>query len=78
VDPERVVELLKSVAANHPGLAKEPAPQAYVINFASGAVSFQLRAWTDRYEDWNSSESIHDPARRYSRCAKELQSPLRR
>ena len=52
VAPQRVVELLKSVAANHPGLAKEPPPQAHVVNFASGAVSFQLRAWTDRYEDW--------------------------
>ena len=52
VAPQRVVELLKSVAANHPGIAKEPAPQAYIVNFASGAVSFQLRAWTDRYEDW--------------------------
>lgn len=50
--PQRVVELLKSVAANHAGVAKEPAPQAYVVNFASGAVTFQLRAWTDRYEDW--------------------------
>ena len=52
VDPQRVVELLKSVAANHPSIAKEPAPQAYIVNFAPGAVSFQLRAWTDRYEDW--------------------------
>ena len=52
VAPQRVVELLKSVAANHPSVAKEPAPQAYVVNFAPGAVSFQLRAWTDRYEDW--------------------------
>ena len=52
VDPQRVVELLKSVAANHPSIAKEPAPQAYNVNFAPGAVSFHLRAWTDRYEDW--------------------------
>ena len=52
VAPQRVVEVLKSVAASHPGTVKEPAPQAYVVNFASGAVSFQLRAWTDRYEDW--------------------------
>jgi potassium-dependent mechanosensitive channel len=52
VTPQRVVEVLKSVAANHPGLAKEPAPQAYVVSFAPGAVSFHLRAWTDRYEDW--------------------------
>jgi potassium-dependent mechanosensitive channel len=52
VAPQRVVELLKSVAANHPSVAKEPAPQAYVVNFAPGSVNLQLRAWTDRYEDW--------------------------
>ena len=52
VAPQRVVEVLKNVAANHPGLAKEPAPQAYVVGFAPAAVSFRLRAWTDRYEDW--------------------------
>jgi small-conductance mechanosensitive channel len=52
VPPHRVIEVLKSVAANHPSLSKEPAPQAYVVSFAAGAVSFQLRAWTDRYEDW--------------------------
>jgi potassium-dependent mechanosensitive channel len=50
--PQRVVELLKGVAATHPGVAKEPAPQAYPVSFASGAVTFQLRAWTNRYEDW--------------------------
>ena len=52
VDPQRVIEILISVAANQPSVAKEPAPQAYVVNFASGAVSFQLRVWTERYEDW--------------------------
>jgi small-conductance mechanosensitive channel len=50
--PQRVLELLKSVAANHQSIAKEPAPQAYIVNFAPGAVSLQLQAWTDRYEDW--------------------------
>jgi potassium efflux system protein len=52
VAPQRVVEVLKSVAANQPSVAKEPPPQAYAVSFAPGAVSFQLRAWTDRYEDW--------------------------
>ena len=52
VDPQRVVELLKRTAAAHPGVAKEPLPQVYVVNFNAGAVSFQLRAWTDRHEDW--------------------------
>jgi potassium-dependent mechanosensitive channel len=52
VAPQRVIEVLERVAANHPSVRKEPAPQAFVVNFASTAVSFQLRAWTDRYEDW--------------------------
>jgi potassium-dependent mechanosensitive channel len=50
-DPQRVAELLKTTAAAHPGVAKEPLPQAYVVNFSAGAVTFQLRAWIDRYED---------------------------
>jgi potassium efflux system protein len=52
VAPRRVIELLKRVAADHPGVTKEPPPQAFVVNFATGSVSFQLRAWSDRYEDW--------------------------
>jgi potassium-dependent mechanosensitive channel len=51
-DSQRVVELLKTTAAAHPGVAKEPFPQVYVTNFSSGAVTFQLRAWTDRHEEW--------------------------
>ena len=43
---------LSLAAARQPGLAKQPAPQVYVVNFSAGAMTFQLRAWTDRYEDW--------------------------
>ena len=50
-DPQRVVELLKTTAAAHPGVAKEPLPHVYVTNFSAGALTFQLRAWIDRYED---------------------------
>ena len=50
-DPQRVVELLKSTSAAYPGVAKEPSPHVYVTNFSAGAVSFQLRAWIERYED---------------------------
>ena len=52
VAAHRVVEILKNVATDHPAVAKEPEPQVYVVNLASAAVTFQLRAWTDRYEDW--------------------------
>jgi potassium efflux system protein len=51
-DPEHVIAVLKRVAANHPGVTKEPVPQAYVVNFGSATVSFNLRAWTEQYEDW--------------------------
>jgi potassium-dependent mechanosensitive channel len=51
-DSQRVTELLKSAAANQPGIAKEPVPQVYVVSFTAGAITFQLRAWTDRYQDW--------------------------
>ena len=50
--PQHVIEVLKRVAANQPGVTKEPAPQAYAVSFVSAAVSFNLRAWTDQYEDW--------------------------
>ncbi|MBV9873965.1 MAG: mechanosensitive ion channel [Verrucomicrobia bacterium] len=56
-DSQRVVELLKTAAETYPGIAKEPAPQVYVISFTAGAITFQLRAWTDRYRDWTQVRS---------------------
>ena len=55
--PNHVLEVLKRVAADQPGIAKEPAPQAYVVSFGSAAVSFNLRAWTDQYENWIQARS---------------------
>jgi potassium-dependent mechanosensitive channel len=50
--PQHVIDVLKRVAANQPGVTKEPAPQAYVVNLASAAVSCNLRAWTEQYGNW--------------------------
>jgi small-conductance mechanosensitive channel len=52
VDTQRVVELLKSVATAHPDVAKQPLPQVYIVNFTAGAVTFQLRVWTERSREW--------------------------
>jgi small-conductance mechanosensitive channel len=52
MDTQRVVELLKSVAAIHPDVAKQPPPEVYMLNFTAGAVTFQLRVWTDRSRKW--------------------------
>ena len=52
-DPQRVVELLKRTSASHPDVAKESrVPQFRIVNFSADAVTFQLRAWTDRHQDW--------------------------
>ena len=51
-DSHRVVEVLRTTATSEPGITSEPPPQVYVVNFSAGAVTFQLRAWTDRYQDW--------------------------
>jgi potassium efflux system protein len=51
-DLQRVAELLKSTAAGHPDVAKEPAPQVHVVNLTASAATFQLRVWTDRHEAW--------------------------
>jgi potassium-dependent mechanosensitive channel len=51
-NPEQVVELLKKTAADHPGVARDPAPQVFVVGFGGGAINLQLRAWTDLYRDW--------------------------
>jgi potassium-dependent mechanosensitive channel len=51
-DIKRVVELLKTIAAGYPDVAKHPAPQVYVVNLTAGVITFQLRAWTDRHEAW--------------------------
>ena len=52
VAPVKMMQLLKRVAVAQPSITKEPAPEAHVVSFASAAVSYRLRAWTDRYEDW--------------------------
>jgi potassium-dependent mechanosensitive channel len=50
--PQHVIEVLKRVAANHPGITKESVPQAYAVSFSSNTVTFNLRAWTEQYENW--------------------------
>jgi potassium efflux system protein len=51
-DPNRVREILEGTAAAHPLVAKEPPPQALVINLGPDSITFELRAWTDRGDQW--------------------------
>jgi small-conductance mechanosensitive channel len=45
-DPERVLKILRAVAAAHPKILAEPAPLALCTGFGDSGMTFQLRAWT--------------------------------
>jgi small-conductance mechanosensitive channel len=52
VDPGRVLDLLRATALTVPGVIPEPAPLALFKDFGDSALDFEIRAWTDRFEDW--------------------------
>ena len=52
VDQDRVAELLRQAAGETPGVAVTPPPQAFVVTMTSTTLSFEIRTWTDRFEDW--------------------------
>jgi potassium-dependent mechanosensitive channel len=56
-DCQRVREILISTAANQPGVVKQPAPRAFVTNLTASGLTYQLRVWTDRYENWEQLRS---------------------
>jgi len=51
-DPGRVAALLEHAATAHPLIAKDPAPQALVVKLGPDSLGLELRAWTDRLEEW--------------------------
>jgi small-conductance mechanosensitive channel len=51
-EPERVLALLAEVAASHPDVLEDPAPQALFEGFGDSALEFLLRAWTDHFDRW--------------------------
>ncbi|MBI4529685.1 MAG: mechanosensitive ion channel [Deltaproteobacteria bacterium] len=52
IDPGRVIQLLERTAAAHPLVTSDPRPQALVVKLGPDSVLFELRAWTDRIEQW--------------------------
>lgn len=51
-DGQKVIDALKSAAASHAGVLRDPPPQALFIDFSGGALRFELRARTDQFEEW--------------------------
>jgi small-conductance mechanosensitive channel len=50
--PDKVLEILRGVAAAHPNVLAKPAPEAFFLEFADSALKFELRAWTDQFDRW--------------------------
>jgi potassium-dependent mechanosensitive channel len=50
--PDKVLELLHGVAAAHPYVLKDPKPMAFFIGFGDSALNFELRTWTNRFDQW--------------------------
>ena len=53
-DPERVLDILRTVARAHPKALADPAPLALCTGFADSALNFELRVWTARFEEGDS------------------------
>jgi small-conductance mechanosensitive channel len=50
--PKKVIEMLELVAQAHPQVLRQPAPRAFFTGFGDSAINFELRAWTDHFDQW--------------------------
>ncbi len=50
--PKDVLAVLEAAARAHPDVLRTPAPQAYLTGFGDSSINFELRAWTDKCEQW--------------------------
>jgi potassium-dependent mechanosensitive channel len=51
-DAKHAIALLERTAASHPLIARDPPPKAVVVKLGVDALNVELRAWTDRTEQW--------------------------
>jgi small-conductance mechanosensitive channel len=56
-DPEQVLALLRAVAGAHPYIVEAPKSVALFTGFGDSALTFELRAWTDHFDQWVATRS---------------------
>jgi small-conductance mechanosensitive channel len=54
--PQKVIELLESVARAHPKVLHEPAPRALFMGYGDNSINFELRAWVE-FINWQQVHS---------------------
>ena len=50
-DPQRVIEILTDTALSVSGVLAKPAPVTLFLGFGESALNFEIRAWTDRFDE---------------------------
>ena len=50
--PKRVIEVLESVARANPGVLQNPPPRCLFTGYGDSSINFELRAWTDQFNNW--------------------------
>jgi len=50
--PKEVIKVLERVAIDNPHILADPPPQALFMGYGDSSINFELRAWTDRFDDW--------------------------
>jgi potassium-dependent mechanosensitive channel len=51
-DPRRIIAILERAAREHPHISRDPPPKAWVVKLGPDSLGLELRAWTDRINDW--------------------------
>jgi small-conductance mechanosensitive channel len=51
-DPHKMIELLLSVARGHRDVLAYPPPAALFLGFGENSLDFELRCWTESFDDW--------------------------
>jgi small-conductance mechanosensitive channel len=50
--PAEVIKVLEGVARANLHVLADPPPQGLFTGFGDGSINFELRAWTDHFDDW--------------------------
>ena len=51
-DPKEVISVLENVARKHPDILQSPPPQGLFTGYGDSSMNFELRAWTDKFDEW--------------------------
>lgn len=51
-NPQKVIKVLSTAAGGNSRILKNPRPQVLLMEFGDSAIKYELRAWTDQFNDW--------------------------